>query len=83
MHSRNGNCRFGREGRSSCERYCRQGRYSGSTDRNAGDSGRADTKTFTDADVPCGESAARPCRCRASAVQNSFQYLHGILGPST
>jgi hypothetical protein len=36
-------------------------------------------KTFTDADVPCGEASARACTCGAS-TQNSFQYLTATLG---
>lgn len=36
-------------------------------------------KSFTDADVACGEFSARACRCGGN-TQNSFQYLKNLLG---
>lgn len=36
-------------------------------------------KSFTDADVTCGEFSARACRCGGN-TQNSFQYLKNFLG---
>lgn len=41
--------------------------------------GLGDAKTFTDADVPCGEASARACTC-GGATQNSFRYLTDVLG---
>jgi hypothetical protein len=36
-------------------------------------------KRFIDADVPCGENAARPCRC-GGTTQNSFRSLVAAVG---
>jgi hypothetical protein len=40
-----------------------------------------DSKTFTNADVPCGASAAAPCQC-GGATQNSFAVPTAQLGPA-
>ncbi|MBA2538440.1 MAG: hypothetical protein H0V17_02290 [Deltaproteobacteria bacterium] len=36
-------------------------------------------KSFTDAEVPCGESEARACNCGGN-TQNSYAYLADLLG---
>ena len=38
-------------------------------------------KSFVDADVPCGESKARPCHGGAK-TQNSYRHLLAVLGPA-
>lgn len=46
-----------------------------------GSCGPSDNKTFTDTDVPCGETSARTCSC-GKATQNAFQTIAKTTGLS-